>query len=331
MSTKYIGFNEVTKQYSPEINSGVKSISVSIEKGKITAIVGESGSGKSTFLKLLFGLQIPDSGEIQFNGERIKGPSEKLIPGHDSMRMVTQDFDLNLYAKVYDNIAALLPNTDLKFKNDRTMEMLDFFRITHLAGKRAADLSGGERQRVAIARAIITQPEVLLLDEPFSQVDTILKNHLRADLRRISHELGTTIILVSHDPVDGLSLADELIVMRLGELIEKGKPEDLYQNPAALYTARLLGNCNVLTAAEASKIGIKISGSQTAIYPEWIKVTKSWLDKIYTVRDIFFLGNSEELLVKYQDVTLRVLNHHPGTYKINDSIHLAVNRHLDFD
>ena len=224
-----IELEQVTKIYQTQPRSGVESVSLSIEKGTINVIAGASGSGKSTLLKLIAGLLSPDSGEVRYLGKRVLGPTEKLIPGHEAMKVVAQDFNLNIYAKVYDNIAGLLSNTDLKGKQRKTLEVMEFLRIDHLAQKRAVDLSGGEQQRVAIARAIITGPEVLLLDEPFSQVDAMFKNELRADIRRMATYLGITVVLVSHDPVDGLSMADKMMIIKDGALVEEGSPDMLYK------------------------------------------------------------------------------------------------------
>src|SRR5690606_12524816 len=215
-SQPIVQLSGVTKTYASATFAGVQHIDRQIKAGDIVSIVGRSGSGKSTLLKLIYGLLAPDTGSVSFKGNLVPGPHEKLIPGHQSMKMVTQDLSLNTYAKVYDNIASMLPNTDLKAKREKTMEMMEFLRIDHLEQKRAVDLSGGEQQRVAIARAIITEPEVLLLDEPFSQIDPILKHELRDDIRRLSRYLGITIILVSHDPADGLSLADKMIILKKG-------------------------------------------------------------------------------------------------------------------
>jgi ABC-type sugar transport system ATPase subunit len=327
----FIELDQVSMNYESDTFAGVKDVTVSISKGKVIAIVGESGSGKSTLLKLIYGLISPESGTVYFKGSPIKGPAEKLIPGHDSMKMVTQDFSLNTYAKVYDNVASMLPNTNLKYKDEKSWEVMRFLRIDHLAKKRVSDLSGGEQQRVAIARAIITEPEVILMDEPFSQVDTPLKTHLRADIKRLSHELGITVILVSHDPVDGLSLADEIIVLSRGEVVETGEPKHLYNNPAALYTARLLADCNVLTQDDSLKIGLKTSKLTLAIYPEWVQLKRSWSSKNYTLLDSFFKGTSEELLLERDGVKLRALNYHIGSYKKGDSVPVLVEKFIDFD
>ncbi len=327
----FIEIKQVSKTYLTDTFAGVKEITASISKGKVIAIVGESGSGKSTLLKLIYGLLAPDSGTVYFKNEIILGPDEKLIPGHDSMKMVTQDFSLNTYAKVYDNVASMLPNTNLNYKEEKSWEIMKFLRIDHLHNKRVSDLSGGEQQRVAIARAIITEPEVLLMDEPFSQVDTPLKTHLRADIKRLSHDLGITVILVSHDPVDGLSLADEIIVLNKGEIVESGTPEQLYNQPKNAYTSRLLADCNLLSKEDGQKIGVKSEKSFLAIYPEWIELKWSWSSKNYILVDSFFKGVYEEVLLEKDGIQLRAVNRNIGAYKKGSAVPVILEKFIAFD
>ena len=330
-SESFIELKQVSKQYPTETFAGVQSVTVSIPKGKVIAIVGESGSGKSTLLKLIYGLLSPQEGTVSFKGEQILGPDEKLIPGHDSMKMVTQDFSLNTYAKVYDNVASMLPNTNLKYKEEKSWEIMRFLRIDHLYNKRVSDLSGGEQQRVAIARAIITEPEVLLMDEPFSQVDTPLKTHLRADIKRLSHDLGITVILVSHDPVDGLSLADEIIVLKRGQVVESGSPELLYNHPKVSYTSRLLADCNLLSRGEAVKLGLKTAKELIAIYPEWVDIKRSWSSKNFVMVDSFFKGLFEELLLEREDIRIRAINRNIGAYKKGASVPVLIEKFIEFE
>ncbi|RZA03849.1 MAG: ABC transporter ATP-binding protein [Sphingobacteriaceae bacterium] len=330
-STPFLQALSISKIYPGERQSGVKNTSLQIQQGKITAIIGESGSGKSTLLRMLYGLLSPDEGEVQFKGERIWGPEEKLIPGHDDMKMVTQDTDgLNIYAKVWDNIAVLMPNTNVAAKEEGTENVLKQLNLTKLANKRVADLSGGEKQRVAIARALITQPEVLLLDEPFNQVDTSFREGLQQDIRQIVQDTGLTVIMVSHDPAEVLSMADELLVLQDGEILESGHPKDLYQNPQNLYTAKLLTNCNVLTQEEAKLCGIKTHKEYVVIYPEWTTTTNSWIRKNWTVKQVLFKGSYEDLLLENKEVTLRLLNDQPGKYKEGDRLHLKISRYLEY-
>lgn len=318
------------KKYASDPYSGISKADFFIEKGKIVAIVGESGSGKSTLLKLMYGLISPDEGRVYFRDEPIMPPEKKLIPGHDSMKMVTQDFSLNIYAKVYDNVASMLSNTNLKLKSEKTASTLNLLGIGHLAERRVIDLSGGEQQRVAIAKAIITEPEVLLMDEPFSQVDTLLKSQLRADIRRLSYELGITIILVSHDPVDGLSLADELIILKRGELVETGTPKQLFNHPKDIYTARLLADCNVLNFEEAHKLGIEVKSNSVAIYLDQVQLKRDENSISFILCDTFFKGFCEELLLQREGVKLRALNFDIGSYKIGELIPVNIKSFKEF-
>ena len=331
MSEPIISIVNVSKHYQLDQPAGVSNINLSIKKGDFVAIVGESGSGKSTLLKLIYGLLAPNTGEILFNNKHLAGPHEKLIPGHDSMKMVTQDFNLNLYARVYDNISGMLSNEDIQGKKQKTWEMMEFLGIDHLSEKRIVELSGGEQQRVAIARAIITEPEVLLLDEPFSQIDAVLKNQLRTDLKRLCSFLGITMILVSHDPADGMTLADDMIIIKDGKVLERGNPSEIYLNPAHTYTASLLGNAFVLPSAEARSLGLKPLKDKVMIYPEWVQLKSSWSSKRYLIKDIFFKGFYEELLLEREHVKIRAVNLQPGNFKKGESVQVLLNQFLEFD
>lgn len=269
--------------------TAVNNVSFSIDENKITAIIGESGSGKSTLLKLIYGLLEPNQGEVRYKGWLVPTRKDKLIPGHDAMKMVSQGFDdLNLYAKVWDNIASQLPNTNLEYKKSRTSEILKKLRIDHLAQQRVADLSGGERQRVAIARALINDPEVLLMDEPFNQVDAAFRDGLQQDIKHIVRETGLTVILVSHDPAEVLAMADALIVMQNGKIVDAGHPKDLYYKPKHPYTALLLAKSNILAVHQAKALGIETT-DPIAIHQEWIDV-KEDVSSSFFIKEIKFRG-----------------------------------------
>ncbi len=329
--THFLQAIAVSKIYPGKQASGVKTTSITITPGKITAIIGESGSGKSTLLRLLYGLLSPDEGRVEFKGERIWGPEEKLIPGHDAMKMVTQHTDdLNLFAKVWDNVAAMLPATDLKAKKEKTEQVLNQLNMLHMADKRVADLSGGEKQRVAIARAIITRPQVLLLDEPFNQVDTSFREGLQHDIRQIVKEIGLTVIMVSHDPAEVLSMADELVVIKNGQIVEQGHPKSLYQHPQNLYTAQLLSNCNILTAEEAKQCGIEAAKDHVVVYPEWIKIKFITKTKSWAVKQVLFKGSYEDLILENDSILLRVVSDEPGSYNEGDMVSVRFGKWLEY-
>ena len=325
----------ITLNYSDNKASGVNNITLSVERGNITAILGESGSGKSTLLKLLYGLLSPNEGEVFFKGELVMGPAEKLIPGHDDMRMVTQHTeDLNLFATVWNNVSGQLSNTHLKYKATETEKALKQLRIYHLKDQRVADLSGGEKQRTAIARALITQPEILFLDEPFNQVDASFRETLQQNIREIVAETGLTVIMVSHDPAEVLSMADTLIVLKQGEIVEYGSPAELYQNPKMLYTAQLLAHCSVLTQEQARRLGLETDRSAIALKPEDIKiiVLSRWAKNkvLWQVQQVLFKGFYEELMVAHDDIVIRVLNLERGKYPVGSMLSLQIDRYIEF-
>lgn len=330
MEEQIISVKNLSKQYQTAQASGIRNISFDIKKGNIVAIIGESGSGKSTLLKCLFGLLKVDEGEVLYKGKRVLGPDEQLIPGHKEMKMVTQDFSLNVYAKVYDNIASMLSNTNVSLKKEKTLEMMRHLHIEHLQDKKVITLSGGEQQRVAIARALISDTSVLLLDEPFSQVDALLKNQLRADIKRIAAETGVTVIMVSHDPADGLFLSDELLIIKDGNLLQRGRPEHIYNHPDHVYTAQILGNAVVLTAEEADKLGIQAQAEKVVFYPEWVELKSSWNSRRFEVKDVYYKGFYEELLLERNGVRIRAIQLNRGEHKKDDHVQASIGKFLTF-
>lgn len=324
--------SDLTKKYADKADSaGLRAISFSVEKNGITAIVGKSGSGKSTLLKLIYGLLEPESGEIRFDGLRVEGPNEKLIPGHSDMRMVSQHFDdLNTFANVYDNVASRLSNVDLNQKRQRTLDILTTLKIDHLESQRIADLSGGEKQRVAIARALVTRPQLLLMDEPFNQVDAAFRDQLQRDLKQIVEETELTVILVSHDPAEVLGLATQLVILKDGSLVASGNPSSLYDNPPSRYVARMLAKSNVLLPDQAKHLGIQDNSPCFAIHPEWLKIEAD--DKgDFEVESVFFRGFYEELIIRHTHLYLRVYQTNHGVLKKGDRIACDVTKYISVE
>jgi ABC-type Fe3+/spermidine/putrescine transport system ATPase subunit len=320
----FLQLNKVTKNFSEHIASGVSEIDLTIHAGQIITIIGESGSGKTTLLKLIYGYLVPQEGTILFNGIPIKGPTEKLIPGHDEMKMVTQELTLNLYAKVFDNISSQLSNADLEAKQELTLQTMEFLRIDHLADKKIVELSGGEQQRVAIARAVITEPKVLLLDEPFSQVDTILKRQLRDDIERLAKFLGITVIMVSHDPTDGLSLSNHVIFIKDGKIIRAGTPKEVYFDPRSAYVAKLLGKANIIKNAAF----LPYTASVYAVYPHHIILSIESTAYLATVRSVHFNGAYQEVELVFEGKTILVHDSQFFSLQKGDSIYFDVDQYF---
>lgn len=258
----------------------IDQVSFGLQKGKNMAIIGESGCGKSTLLKLIYGLYDLEVGQIFWNNVEVLGPKFNLIPGVDAMKYLAQDFDLMPFITVAENVGKYLSNIYPEKKNKRIMELLEVVEMTDFAHTKAKNLSGGQMQRVAIARVLALEPELLLLDEPFSHIDNFRKNGLRRKLFSYMKEKQITSIIATHDSTDVLSFAEEVIVMKEGKIIERGSPKFVYENPKNRYVASLFGDVNELT----------IKGKPHFIYPhQWKVVEKS--DLKVSVTHSFFRGS----------------------------------------
>jgi ABC-type sugar transport system ATPase subunit len=220
----------------------LKNINFIQEPSQKIAIAGSTGSGKTTLLKIIAGLIQPDEGEVLFEGIRVKGPLEKLLPGHSQIAYLSQHFELRNNYRVEE----LLQMAN-KLSHDDAELVYEVCRITHLLNRWSDELSGGEKQRISFAKALVTAPKLLLLDEPFSNLDAIHRNVLKSVITDIEERLSVTCILVSHDPVDLLSWADEIIVINQGKIIQRGSVEEIYHYPVNEYAAALFGKYNVVS------------------------------------------------------------------------------------
>lgn len=320
----------ITKNFFGNKSSGVNNITLFIPKGKITGIVGESGSGKTTLLNLLSGLMVPDSGDVFFNQERLPDREKDRQEVHSFIKFLTQDnYEMDLQATVWDNVKSGLQAGDLNYETQKVTEALNNWGIQHLHDQVFAKLSGGEKQRVTIAKALISLPQVLLLDEPFNQVDARYRDGLQQDIRNIVTKQGITAILVSHDPAELLSMADQLIVIKEGEIVESGSPEELYESPKLLYTSLILASCTQLSPAQAKVCGISTKRGNVVVYAEDVKIVIG-ISKSWEIVNILFKGTYEELVIKQQDVTLRVQNFAKGKYKIGAKVSISIKRYHEF-
>jgi ABC-type sugar transport system ATPase subunit len=283
-------------------NTVLQGISFTLQKLQKLAIAGETGSGKTSLLKIVAGIESPASGNVLFENVRLKRiPEEKLIPGHPGIAYLSQQFELPHFLAVEQVLVYANPLPDDEAETSaEAKELYAICRIDHLLKRRTDQLSGGERQRVALALALITAPRLLLLDEPFSNLDMIHKNILKAVIDDVVEKLQTTCILVSHDPLDTLSWADEIIVMKAGAVVQKGTPRELYNQPANEYVAGLFGKYNVITSAQAKHI-LHLhrvpTGKNLLIRPENFIVHTTGGGTRGTVHKVFFYGSYIELEV----------------------------------
>ncbi|KIQ18780.1 MULTISPECIES: ABC transporter ATP-binding protein [Flavobacterium] len=268
--------------------SVINNVSFTIEKGQNIAIIGESGCGKSTLLKLMYGLYDLDEGEIFYNEKPILGPKYNLVPGMPFMKYLAQDFDLSPFETVAENVGKFLSNGFANMKKLRVQELLEMVEMDQFSNVKAKFLSGGQQQRVALVRVLALEPEVILLDEPFSQIDAFRKNALRRNLFRYLKQKGITVIIATHDSTDALSFADEAIVMRNGEVVIKDNPTKIYENPETKYVASLFGEVNEI--ATHLLVSYEDETHKTLVYPHQFKmVPESKLP--VKIRRTYFRGN----------------------------------------
>ncbi|HEU4497217.1 MAG TPA: ABC transporter ATP-binding protein [Flavobacterium sp.] len=263
----------------------IRDISFTVEKGQNIAVIGESGCGKSTLLKLIYGLHDLGEGTIFFNGSQILGPKFNLVPGAGFVKYLAQDFDLMPYTTVAENAGKYLSNMYREEKEQRISSLLDMVEMSEYAAVKAKYLSGGQMQRVALARALAAEPQMLLLDEPFSHIDNFRKNALRRNLFAYLKRKGITCIVATHDSADALSFADETIVMQKGSVIAKTPSKELYFNPPSRYAASLFGEVNEISVEDGNG-GL----SNLLLYPHQLKASSSGFMQVL-VKQSFFKGN----------------------------------------
>ncbi len=265
------------------------------------AIAGETGSGKSTLLKIIAGLVQPDSGAVHFNNELVKGPDALLVPGHPSIAYLSQHFDLQKFLRVEQ---VLEYANSISAKEAATIYSV--CRIDHLLKRKTDQLSGGEKQRIAIARLLISKPKLLLLDEPYSNLDMVVKSILKSVINDIGKKLRITCMLVSHDPDDTLSWADEIIVLKGGRVIQQGIPKLIYQLPANDYVAGLFGTFNLVSPALLKFLSVKGYSKDILVRPEHFRIAKKRDHRGWQVTEVRFHGNTHELTVKYRHYQIHV-------------------------
>ncbi len=299
-------------------NPVIENISFEIAKGQNVAIIGESGCGKSTLLKLIYGLYDLDNGEIHYNDSQILGPKYNLIPGEDYIKYLAQDFDLMPYVTVEENVGKFLSNIYKDKKKARVQELLEMVEMTEFAKVKAKYLSGGQQQRVALARVLALEPEILLLDEPFSQIDSFRKNALRRNLFNYFKKKQITCVIATHDSTEALSFSDETIVLQNGKLLAKGNSRQLYDNPPSYYVASLFGEVNELKQSHFSD---SEEADQTLfLYPHQLKVVEEGKMKVI-VKQCYFKGS--HYLVKAAFQRKAIFFEHNSELELNQEVTLS--------
>lgn len=278
----------------------VNNVSFSQQRFQKIAIAGETGSGKSTLLRMIAGLVQPTSGHILIDDEKVIGPDDKLVAGQEGVAYLSQHFELPKSLRVEQALTYANLLTDAEA--DKLYEVCN---IGHLLKRRTDQLSGGERQRVALARLLTTAPALLLLDEPFSNLDPIHKATLQSTIAGIQSELGITVLMVSHDPADTLPWAEELIIMKEAQIVQSASPQYLYRQPQDAYVAGLLGKFNLLSEAQRQLL-LPVYHTTTFFRPEDFVISSEGRTSNATVTAILFHGSYYDIEVNCLGTSLTV-------------------------
>jgi len=272
----------------------LKSISLNLNRGDRMVLVGESGCGKTTLLKTIAGYLQPDSGEIWFEDNKVKGPKDQLVPGHTSIKLVNQDFGLDGFHTVEENIRLKLLRFDKDYVNYRIEELLKVTGLEKIKSLTANQLSGGQKQRLAIARALADEPELLLLDEPFNQLDYFLKQKIENYIDDYLKKNNITVLLVSHNGEETMRWGDKVLFLKSGKIVRQDTASNFYHKPQNRKEAGFFGTVNTVyvdkkhVSFRPNAFALKASKD----YPLMLKVKylKS-IDKGWYFDNLFQFGN----------------------------------------
>lgn len=304
-----ITFENVVKRYGE--TTAVDGLSFSIRQGELVTFLGPSGCGKTTSLRLIAGLELPTTGRLLIAGRDVsRDPASERNVG-----MVFQSYALFPHINVLENVAYGPVIRGLKKREalEKARVILDQIGLGGLHERLPSELSGGQQQRVAVARAIVLQPDVILFDEPLSNVDAKLRRRVRSEIRALQQDFGLTAVYVTHDQEEALAVSDRIVVMDRGRIVQVGTPEDLYERPASVFIASFIGDANLITGALRAgqfegpgfKLGVSgVDGRTTlSIRPERIALTAGGTARIESAT---YLGSRMEYAVRSGNTTLLV-------------------------
>ncbi len=300
-----VSFQGVTKRYGPF--TAVSGVTLDIAKGEFFALLGSSGSGKTTLLMLLAGFDKPTEGAVLMSGT----PISNVPPHRRSIGVVFQNYALFPHMTAADNVAYPLKMRGVRRieREERVKAALSLVNLSDRGGSYPSEMSGGQQQRVALARALVFGPDILLMDEPLGALDRRLRDQMQQELKRIQHELGITVIYVTHDQSEAMAMADRIGIMAGGELLQVATPETIYAAPSNHFVARFIGECSILRVTSLdSGEGYEIAGSRQllsnpatepfdiVVRPENVSIhpVKEARSETFgigaTIRDITYLG-----------------------------------------
>jgi iron(III) transport system ATP-binding protein len=251
--TELLALHRISKRFAPDGLMAVDNLSLTVAEGEILALLGPSGCGKTTTLRLIAGFETPDAGTVAVRGVVVAGPGRMVAAENRGIGIVFQDYALFPHLSVADNVAFGLQQLPRAMRRQRVDQILEMVDLAGLARRFPHELSGGQQQRVAVARALAPAPALMLLDEPFSNLDADLRAQMRDEVERVLRSTGTTAIFVTHDQEEAFTLADRVGVLNRGRIEQIAAPEDVYHHPATRFVAEFVGAADFLPGEVTSE------------------------------------------------------------------------------
>tara|TARA_B100001113_G_scaffold353743_2_gene359489 strand:- start:850 stop:1821 length:972 start_codon:yes stop_codon:yes gene_type:complete len=311
----YLNIENLVKYYNEKLPL-IKGLNFSVDKGEFVSFIGESGSGKTTFLKCLAGLESVNSGKIVLN-QRVLNDKKTFVKPHlRKIGFIFQDYPLFPHLNVLDNLKM---NLDSKYSRNIAY-FIELTGLDKLQKRYPHELSGGEQQRVCIARALVREPDLLLMDEPFSNLDSGIKSKIKSEIYKILKQTNTTTILVTHDIKDTFDISDKILIFKAGIVQQYDNPEEMYCNPANCYCAEILGDLNKMN----------IDNRNLFIRPENINLVEQSKYKII-VEKISFLGKEYKIQANFNGDSIYFYNSKPLKQSKNLFIDFNKNDLIEFD
>jgi iron(III) transport system ATP-binding protein len=312
----HLELTQLTKRYGPV--AAVDAVSLAVDPGEFICLLGPSGCGKTTTLRMIAGFVEPDAGEIRVDGKAISAPGAVVPPERRNMGMIFQSYAVWPHMTVRENVGYGLrmrgvPSPE---RETRVATILAATKLAEFADRYPSELSGGQQQRVALARALAPNPEILLLDEPLSNLDANLRGDMRMEIRRLHDEFRNTSIYVTHDQVEAMTMADRIVLMNAGRIEQIGTPQDVYDRPNSRFVARFIGASNVLDVSH-------VAGDEVALFGHSIHVGQG---------DFAGPGRDMGVCVKMHDIELLTENPAAGDNVVPGVVrsHAYLGSHRDY-